>query len=468
MKPSLLLWLVLAAALFATPLVTFAAERPNIVVFISDDHTARDSSVYGSKDLQTPHMAKLAAAGLTFDRAFAPSPSCAPSRGALLTGLMPARNGAEPNHAEPRADLKRMPAYLKELGYEVVAFGKVAHYNQTHNYGFDLVKHTGYHEDIAIPAALEWLHERKSDKPLALFVGCNWPHVPWPQTVEGHDPQKLTVPETYVDTPATRRFRGKYYAAVSRMDADLGLIHRLAQDKFGTNLFFLHFSDQGAQWPFGKWTLYDDGLRVPLIASWPGHIAPGTRTAAMVSLVDVLPTLIEVAGGKVPEGLDGRSFLPVLTGRTNAFRPQIFATHSGDGNMNVYPSRTIRTDRWKYIRNLHPEFKFTTHVTEVAGEDGNYWNSWVNKAKSDTKAASLVKRYQERPAEELYDLATDPLEQRNLVAVAEHKSVLAQLRTELDAWLKAQGDQLRIYGKPTLLGEASTAKPKSDTTKASQ
>jgi len=435
-----------------------AAPPPNIVVFISDDHTLRDSSVYGSKDMATPHMDKLAAAGLTFDRAFAPSPSCAPSRGAMLTGLMPARNGAEPNHSEPRAEIKKLPAYLQELGYEVVAFGKVGHYNQTQHYGFDLSEHNNYHEDIAIPAALEWLRNRKSDKPLALFIGSNWPHVPWPQTAEGHKPDELTIPENHVETPATRRFRGKYYAAIGRMDAELGLVYTAAQDKFGTNLFFLHFADQGAQWPFGKWCLYDDGIRTPMIAVWPGHIAPDTRTTAMVSLVDVLPTLIDVAGGQTPEKLDGHSFDKVLLGQTNQFRDYIFATHSGDGSMNVYPSRCVRDGKWKYILNLHPEFKFTSHVTEVVGEDGNYWNSWVNKSHTDPGAAEKVRRYQGRPREELYDLEKDPWEKQNVAGDSANGAVLTKMRGLLEAWMKEQGDQQKIYGTPTLLSDSPTKK----------
>jgi N-sulfoglucosamine sulfohydrolase len=458
MRINLPLFLLWAAAMFTGIFRSCAGALPNIVVFISDDHTLRDSSVYGSKDMATPHMDKLAAAGLTFDRAFAPSPSCAPSRGAMLTGLMPARNGAEPNHSEPRADIKKLPAYLQELGYEVVAFGKVGHYNQTADYGFDQVEHTGYHEDIAIPAALEWLRNRQSEKPLALFVGCNWPHVPWPQTAEGHNPQELTIPDNHVDTPMTRRFRGKYYAAIGRMDADLGLVYQLAQDKFGTNFFFLHFSDQGAQWPFGKWCLYDDGIRTPMIAVWPGHIAPGTRTTAMVSLVDVLPTLVDVAGGKAPENLDGRSFEKVLLGQTNHLRDYIFSTHSGDGNMNVYPSRCVRDERWKYILNLHPEFKFTSHVTEVAGEDGNYWKSWLQKSKSDSAAADKVQRYQQRPGEELYDILSDPLEQHNLAGTPTNAAVVARMRNVLNAWMKEQGDQLKIYGDPTLLGSPAAEK----------
>jgi arylsulfatase A-like enzyme len=193
-----------------------------------------------------------------------------------------------------------------------------------------------------------------------------------------------------------------------------------------------------------------------MIAVWPGHIAPGARTPAMVSLVDVLPTLVAVAGGQTPDTLDGRSFAPVLLGQTNQFRPYIFATHSGDGDMNVYPSRCVRDERWKYILNLNPDFKFTTHITELANQDGNYWNSWLQKAKHDSDAATKVHRYQERPREELYDLDKDPLEQHNVANFPANAETLARMRGLLNDWMKQQGDQGKIYGKPKLLKDAAS------------
>jgi len=140
--------LTLAGLAFAiAPLAAAAAERrPDIVIFLTDDHSQRDATPYGSTALRTPNMQRLADAGMTFTRAYVASPTCAPSRAALLTGLMPARNGAEANHAKPRAEIKKLPAYLKELGYEVVAFGKVSHYRHTKNYGFDHFAHDGFHE----------------------------------------------------------------------------------------------------------------------------------------------------------------------------------------------------------------------------------------------------------------------------------------------------------------------------------
>ena len=108
---------------FCLPSSAHAATRPDLVVFLTDDQSQLDCAPYGGQGIRTPNMQRLADAGLTFERAFAASPSCAPSRAALLTGLMPARNGAEANHSKPRAEIKKWPAYFQELGYEVVAFG---------------------------------------------------------------------------------------------------------------------------------------------------------------------------------------------------------------------------------------------------------------------------------------------------------------------------------------------------------
>jgi len=428
------------------------AKRPNLVIFLTDDHSQLDSSVYGATDVKTPNMERVAKAGLVFDRAFVASPSCAPSRAAMLTGLVPPRNGAEPNHARPRAEIKKLPAYLQELGYEVVAFGKVGHYQQTSEYGFDLSAHHKYHEDICVSAGIEWLRARQSTKPLCLFIGTNWPHVPWPGDTEAPAPAAVKIPVTHVDTVATREMRARYYAAVSRMDTELGQVYDAAREVLGPGTFFLTSSDNGAQWPFAKWNCYEAGVRTPMIAVWPGKIAPGQRTAAMVSWIDILPTLVEVAGGTPPAGLDGRSFAGVLRDPSSAHRDRIFATHSADQKMNIYPIRSVRTADWKYIRNLHPEFEFTTHIDLGKPVDGaGYFASWVELAKTDPVAASVVKRYHERALEELYDLRTDPNELTNLAARPEHTARLAALRVELDAWMKANGDTGRVYGEPHLL-----------------
>ena len=453
---------ILAAFVLSVTLtgVAYAQKKPNIVVFLADDFSLLDSPVYGAKDVKTPAMERLARAGMTFERAFVASPSCAPSRAALLTGLMPVRNGAEMNHSRPRPEIKKLPAYLQALGYEVVSFGKVSHYRYTADYGFDHFAHDTFHDDVAIPNGIKWLRERKSDKPLCIFFGTNWPHVPWPDTSAGYDPAKLTVPASHVDTPQTREMRAKYYAAVSRMDQELGDAFDAATEVLGSNTLFLFTADHGAQWPFGKWTLYDAGIRTPLIAVWPEKIEAGARTDAMVSWIDILPTLVDVAGGTAPRDIDGKSFLRVMRGQQREHRDRIFTTHSSDPTMNVYPSRSVRTGDWKYIRNLHPEFSFTTHIDLGQPVDGaGYFASWREKAKTDAGAAAVVKRYHERPAEELYDLRTDPLELKNLAADPQHAKRLAAMRADVEAWMKANNDEGKIYGEPRLLSEPDRAKP---------
>lgn len=433
-----------------------SAARPNLVIMLSDDHSLLDSTVYGAKDVRTPNMERIAAAGLTFDRAFVASPTCAPSRAALLTGLMPAHNGAEANHSKPRPEIKKLPAYLQDLGYEVVAFGKVAHYQQTADYGFDYFAHITFHDDAAVAEAVKWLRARQSAKPLCLFVGTNWPHVPWPEGSTGFDKAKIIIPPEHVDTPTTREMRARYYAGIERMDSDLGAIFDATNAILGRNTFFLHSSDNGAQWPFAKWTCYEAGVRTPMIAVWPGKLAVGIRTAAMVSWIDILPTLVDVAGGSPPADIDGRSFGPVLRGQRTTHRDRIFTTHSADGKMNLYPSRALHTEGWHYIRNLHPEFKFTTHIDLGKPVDGaGYFASWTEAAKTSPAAASAVRRYHERPPEELYDLRVDRAELHNLAGDPRRTERLAAMRAEVATWMKAQGDTGRVFGEPRFLKPTS-------------
>ena len=434
-------WLIMTSA-------AMASTPPNIVVFLSDDHTLADSSLYGSPDMSTPQMERVASQGLVFEQAFVASPSCAPSRAALLTGMMPARNGAEPNHSRPRAEIKKLPAYLQEMGYQVVAFGKVGHYAQTQEYGFDIARHFNYHDDVAVGEAIKWLNNREDKRPLCLFVGTNWPHVPWPKT-SSIDEQDVQIPSTHVETPETYKARAQYYEAIRTMDNELGAVFDAAYTKLGSNTLFIHTSDHGAQWPFSKWNLYDNGIRTPMLAVWPDHIKPGGETSAMVSWVDILPTLVEAAGGAAPTDVDGKSLVPLLEGKTQSHREQIFTTHSGDGNYNVYPSRSVRDSRYKYILNLHPEFEFHSHVTDVVN-DSPYWPSWVKKAATDSHAADVVARYMQRPREELYDLESDPTETHNLVGEADQQARLAEMRATLTHWMEEQNDQQRVYGMPRL------------------
>jgi arylsulfatase A-like enzyme len=176
----------------------------------------------------------------------------------------------------------------------------------------------------------------------------------------------------------------------------------------------------------------------------------------------LLPTFLDLAGGAAPAGLDGKSFAAVLRGETPSHRDRIFTTHSGDGQFNVYPIRSVRTHEWKYLRNLRPDAQHHSHISRAAEKDGyGYWQSWLAAAKSDPRAAAKVQRHIERPAEELYDLTADPFEQHNLAASPEHATRLATLRAELDAWMREQGDTRSTFGTPTLLGEPAPPIPSS-------
>lgn len=457
-----LLTLWTAAVTAAVTATVSAAERPTIVVFLADDLGVLDTQPYGAAAIRTPHMQALADDGLTFDAAFVASPSCAPSRAALLTGRYPARNGSEANHSKPRADLQKWPAWFQAQGYEVVAFGKVSHYKHTADYGFDYFDHDTFHDQQSIPAAVQWLQSRPraGAKPLCLMVGTNWPHVPWPESPEGYDPDALPLPAGSVDTPVTREYFARYAAAVTRADNDLGAIRQAVREHLDPDALFLFSSDHGAQWPFGKWNLYESGIRVPLIVAWPGVVRAGARTGALVSWIDILPTLLQAAGGAPPEDIDGRSFLPVLRGETATHRDRIFTTHSGDGRWNIYPIRSVRTDRWKYINNLHPEFAFTTHIDLANPRDGRAtFASWEERARTDSQAAAIVQRYHQRPAEELYDLETDPHELHNLAADPAQAVRLFELRTDLDGWMTSIADQRTVFETPRLLSDPNSYGP---------
>lgn len=426
----------------STAVVASAVERPDIVIFLADDLTVDDLTIYDGKGIPTPNCDRIAKEGMTFDRAYVTSPSCAPSRAALLTGRFGAHTGALFNHQKVRPDVAKWPSFFKKLGYEVVAFGKVSHYNHVLDYGFDHADFFGYHEDICVTKAVEWLDSRKSDKPLCLIVGTNWPHVPWPQR-EARKPEAVDLRHKLADTPQTRKAVARYETAVKRMDQDLGEVWDAMKRRLPEDTMFLFTADHGAQFPFEKWNLYEPSLRTPLVVVWPGHVKPGSRSDAMVSWVDILPTVLEIAGANpraVNADFDGRSFLPVLLGKTAAHRESVYAAHSGDGKMNFYPSRAVVGQRWKYIRNLDPALEFHTHI-DRAHQDTGYWPSWVEKAKTDPATAELVEKYHKRPAEELYDLEKDPEERNNLAGNPGAATELSRMRRELDKWMRSLGDR---------------------------
>lgn len=418
-------------------------DRPNIVLFISDDHGWADSGAYGDAHIKTPNIDRLAKESMRFTNAFAASPLCSPSRCVIETGLMPHRNGGHKFGTPIRTDIKTMPEYFKEMGYYTAHIGKF-HHAPRNRFPYDYIHKSE-------KQATGFLSAYDKNKPMFLVVCTHPPHTPWTKNTT-YDPSKIKLPPNFVDTPETRQDRTNYYSDVSLMDSILGdVLAAVAKKGIKNNTLFVYTTDQGANWPFAKWCVYDGGLRVPFIVRWPEKAAPGSVTNAMISLADLLPTCIDAAGGSLPEDIDGQSFVSVLTGKTKARRKVVFGTHTGNenggpGTANHCPARTIRTPSHRYVLNLSPDTTFTTHITGCKSGPHYlpHWDSWVEKAKTDPRAKAIVQRYQHRPKEELYDLRKDPFEMKNLADVPEEADLLKALRRDLAEWCTAQGDKLAL------------------------
>lgn len=406
------------------------AAPPNFLLFVSDDHSAADSRVYGNPGVATPHLDALAAEGMRFERAFTPTAMCSPSRSSLFTGLYPVRHGAWPNHGRIRDGIETLPQVMARLGYRVGQSGK-RHVSPLASFPFEQVP------PDRIGAFLE------GREPWLLVVATSLPHYPWQDGAAlAPAPASVRVPPDLVDTPATRRALAAYYGEVSEMDVELGgLLARLDAAGRRADTVVIYTSDHGAQFPFHKWTCYEGGLRVPFVVRWPDHVRAGSVSDALIDFVDVLPTLVDLAGGQPAADLDGRSFAAVLRGEARRHHDFVYGVHTTRGVLGGdqdYPIRSIRGERWKYIRNLAPDTVFQAPIVVL---QGSYWQEWRERAKHDPHAAERVRRYQVRPVEELYDLASDPYELHDLADVPALASVKADLSQRLDAFMRDQGDR---------------------------
>ena len=428
-----------------------APGAPNFLIVLADDLGLRNVGAYGAADARTPRMDRLAAEGRRFDRAFVPTAMCSPSRAAIYTGLYPHRNGLHPNHGSAKADVESLPHYLAPLGYRTAVAGKT-HVAPMERFPFAWIDRT--------PEAVTAFLDEDPEHPFLLVISQNAPHTPWHDGA-GFDPAQLSVPAHLIDTPELRAARAKYLSSVEASDHELGSYLDLIEARgLRESTLVIFLSDHGASFPFAKWTLYDAGLRVPMIVRWPGHVLPGTTSDAMVSSVDLLPTLVEIAGGEPPRTIDGESLLPLLHGERRTHRRLVFGAHTSRGVSNApdaYGIRSVRSERFHYIRNLHPNAEFTNNITEGPKLLGvialwtttgrwqgtgvpAFWRSWQELAEGDTAIAARVRHYQHRPAEELYELREDPAELGNLADDPAHAAALLGMRARLDEWMASQGD----------------------------
>ncbi len=430
------------------------SKQPNIMIIIGDDMTWRDCEPYGNSDVRTPNMARLAREGMCFDAMFTATAMCAPTRQQLYTGMFPLRNGAYPNHSKVYPGVRSLPHYLKKLGYRVGLIGKT-HFGPPESYPFEFVGGKGDKKGASNTAAIEKFVNRDKEQPYCLVVCSNEPHGPWSMGDRSpYDPAKLTIAPYMVDCAKTREELPKYYAEITYLDGQVGDCMKIVDESGqGDETIIVFTSEQGFHPPFGKWTCYDLGLKTAFIVRWPARVKAGTRNEAMTQYVDVTPTLVDAAGGK-PEaietgrpdahgdkGFDGRSFLDVLLRKTGKHREYVYGAHTTRGIINgsaCYPVRSVRSESYKYIWNLNHESVF---YDVEATSPVSIYAAWVELGKSDPAVAERARLYQHRPAEELYDIRSDPYELKNLAADPAYAKVKGQLRRELERWMVQQGDE---------------------------
>lgn len=435
MKLSRILPFLLATCLWAAGAW---AAKPNIVFVIADDCTFRDIGCYGGQ-AKTPHIDKLATEGMLFTHCFQAAPMCSPTRHNIYTGLYPVKSGAWPNHTHTYPHVKSIVQYLQPLGYRVTQTGKT-HVAPREVMAFENFG-GGRNPDMQYINRL-FGETAKGGKPFCLFACSNEPHSPWDKGDASVYPSaKVKLPPYIVDTPVMRETFSRYLAEISYYDGQVGEILDLL-DKHGLreNTLVVVVSEQGNGFPFAKWTCYESGLQSAMVVRWPGKVKPGSETDAMVEYVDVTPTFIDAAGGKPVAALDGRSFLPVLRGQSTTHKQHAYGIMTTKGIINgtpAYAIRSVRDTRYKLILNLNHESKFTNACTQ-----SKEFKSMVAKAEAgDAAAKKLVHAYHHRPAVELYDLHTDPLEMENLAGTPGSGKHVKRLRAKLEAWMQEQGDQ---------------------------
>jgi N-sulfoglucosamine sulfohydrolase len=402
-------------------------SRPNFVFLISDDQSYSGAGCNGNPAVHTPNIDRLAREGLRFERAFAPSPSCSPSRSAILTGQSPHETGTSRFRSPMPPMQKTILEYLKSANYYTGAFKKV-------HQGAEFWKRwdfKGLHRPLRT-----FFEARPKNRPFYLHIGYHDPHRPYlpGERYPEKNPRKaVNVPGFLPDAPSVRKDVAHYYEAIERLDVKVGHILKLLE-KYGLveNTLVIFTSDQGMSFPGAKGTLYDPGLHVPLIARWPGRIKAGRVSSDLVSLEDLAPTWLQAAGVPVPRAMDGRSFLPLLLGRSFQAREAVYAERNFHTHLDLI--RSVRTKRYKLIQNYLPEVPYLP-LSDIARSPS--WRAIENLEHQGMLSPALVQRYFKapRPQEEFYDLQNDPDEMNNLANDPKYKTELLHLQELLSRWM---------------------------------
>jgi arylsulfatase A-like enzyme len=433
----LILSLLVASAL---PAQEPPAARPSIVIFVGDDLGWRDTRPYGNAAVRTPNIERLARSGLLVRYAFSTSPQCSPSRISMLSGRYPHATRTEDLHTPLPTGERLLPSYLQEQGYFT------GHMAKTHYGPLAEKQFQWYAEHTA--AALPGFLDAAGGRPFFLWIGFHEPHRPYdsvPPGGGGHPPARVTVPPHLADTPETRTDIARYYDAIARMDSAIGgMIGELDRRGLLDSTLVVFLSDNGAPFPREKGTLYDSGTRTPLIFSWPAVIRAGTvYDRGPVSTIDLMPTLLELAGGSAPNSVQGRSFRELLTApESYAGRKYVFSErnwHDCDEHQ-----RAVRTARYKLIRtDAYTALPLCT-TADIGASASFLALRGLARAGRVTPAQ---RRLFEAPRArvELYDLARDPWELTNLADHPAHAARVRQLAAVLQAWMEATDDFPATY-----------------------
>jgi N-sulfoglucosamine sulfohydrolase len=401
---------------------------PNILYIHSHD-MGRYVQPYGHA-ISTPNIQGLAEEGVLFRRAFCAAPTCSPSRAALLTGQYAhevgmiglAHRGFELN--DPTRYLAHV---LRDSGYATALAGVQHVTKDVNRAGYDeVIKVESNHAEHVGPAAAEFL-DGSPPQPFFLDVGFVETHRRFPEPGPEEDPRYCLPPPTLPDTPETRHDMAAYKASARRLDEGVGaVLEALERSGLAGETLVICTTDHGIAFPHMKCNLTDHGTGVMLIMRGPGGFASGKVDDAMVSHLDLYPTVCELTGIESPARLRGSSLLPLMRGEAQALHEELFAEVSYHAAYE--PQRCVRTERWKYIRRYGGrERRVVPNCDRGPSKTYLEENGWDDQVQEQ---------------EMLYDLVFDPGESRNLAGSPGVGQVLEEMRERLGRWMRETDDPL--------------------------
>lgn len=426
--------------------------RPNIL-YINSHDTGRYTQPYG-RDVPTPNIQRLAMEGVVFRNAFSVAPTCSPSRSGFLTGLCPHQNGmlGLVNHGWKMNDYsKHIVHTLKGAGYVTAQAGvqHVAPHPEMIGYDHLLTPSTPEHPHnvnvsakVAAPAAVKFI-EGRPQQPFYLEVGFFETHRPYPAPEATDDASYIEAPDTMPNVPVVREDMASFHASARIMDDGVGqVLGALERMGYLENTLVISTTDHGISFPEAKCSLRDSGWGVSMVMRGPKDFKPGAVCNAMISQIDVFPTLCEYLDIEKPRWLEGKSFLPILREEKKEINDEIFAEVTYHAAYE--PKRAVRTGRWKYIKRF----------------DGRRTPVCANTDPSPSKLYWLDSGWQTQPEEEekLYDLVFDPEEHRNLATDPSAQEALKDMRHRLHTWMTRTDDPL-LKGPVPLAEGAKTVDP---------